>query len=288
MINPELIRTFLALAETKHFTKASERLHMTQPGVSQHLKKLEEYYGIPLVSRKSKTFLLTDAGKDLVAYGKRLFDEHRRFQDGLKTDDPHLGLCRFGSPGSLALKVFDILIEEKKKHSGLTIDMLVAPSASIVRYLKEEAIDVGLMSEEPKDPAIESEIFAKEAILLALPKGKRVTTLAALKELGFINHPDGFNYAGPLLARNFPEEFTGMADIPVSITINQLNRILDPVAEGLGFAILPETACRRYFRRNEINLVQLPKRVDQTIYKAVRRGEKLPFRYGVILEKLRR
>src|SRR5205809_121526 len=138
MINPDLIRTFLALAETKHFTKASKKLHITQPGVSQHLKRLEAYFGTPLIQKQGKAFTLTEAGKRLVSYGQGLFHEHRRFQDLLRTDDPHSGRCRFASPGSFAFKVFDTLLVAAKKHRGLRVELMVAPSASILGYLRDE------------------------------------------------------------------------------------------------------------------------------------------------------
>lgn len=287
MINPDFLKTFLTLAETKHFTETAKRLHMTQPGVSQHIKKVEEYFGTPLLGRQGKTFHLTEAGKEVAAYGQRLFDDHRRFQEGLRTDDPHTGKLRFSSPGSIALKLFDTMLAQRKKHRGLTLEMLVAPNASIVEYVKREVVDVGFMSIEPKDPTVDVELFAKEEILLALPKGKRATSLAVLKELGYVNHPDGYAYAPPLLSKNFPDEFTGLGDIPVAVQINQLNRILDPVAEGIAFAILPETACERYHRRKEIQVVRLPKRVEEPIYKVTRRSEKLPSRYALLLEKLK-
>ncbi len=288
MINPDFLRTFLTLAETGHFTETAKRLHMTQPGVSQHIKKVEEYFDIALLSRQGKSFRLTEAGKQLVGYGKRLFEEHRRLQDTLRKDDPHEGKLRFSSPGSLALVLFDTLLEMKKKHRGLTVEMLVAPNASVVDHLKNEVVDVGFMSVEPKDPAVQVELFSKVEILLALPKGKKITTLEGLKQLGYVNHPDGYAYLQPLLSKNFPGEFTGMADIPVGVQINQLNRILDAVAEGLCFSALPATACERYHRRKEIQIVRLPKRAEEVIYKVTRRNEKLPSRYALILESLKR
>lgn len=286
MINPDFLKTFLTLAETKHFTETARKRNMTQPGVSQHLQRLEEYFGTALVSRRGKSFTLTEEGKKLVGYAKNLFQEHSRLQERLREDDPHAGLCRFGSPGSFGLKVFDTLLEEAKKHPALKIDMLVAPTAAIVGHLKEERIDVGFMAEEPKDSAIESELFAKDELLLVLPHGKRATSWEALKAIGFVNHPDGYGYARDLLARNFPKEFAGWDTFPISVFINQLNRILDPVAEGLGFAIVPETTVRRFHRRDEITVTRLKHRADQSIYKVIRRGEKLPRRYQEILRRL--
>lgn len=286
MVNPDLIRTFLTLAETRHFTRASERLAMTQPGVSQHLQKLEAYFGTPLVHRRGKSFTLTEAGKRLVAYGQRLFDDHRRFQEGIAGDDPRAGALRFASPGAFGAKIFDVLLAEAKKCPGLQVDVTIAPNSSIVRHLREERIDVGFMGEEPRDPEVEATLFGKIEVLLALPKGRRVTSLAQLAELGFVNHPDGFHYAERLLALNFPDEFEGMARVPVRVFINQSNRILDPVAEGIGFACLPETTIERYHRRRDIHAVRLRRRVEDPLYKVVRRGERLPARYARVLELL--
>lgn len=285
MINPDLIRTFLALAEAKHFTKTAEQLHMTQPGVSQHLRKLEDYFRTPLIQKRGKRFTLTDAGKRLVGYGNRLFEEHRKLQEGLAIDDPDKGSLRFASPGSFAFKVFDTCLEQARRHRELKVEVVVAPNASITNHLREERVDVGFMSEEPKDLALEYSLFSKEELLLALPKGKRAKTLDDLKELGYVNHPDGFHYAEQLLTVNF-RNFSGMGDFPISVFINQINRILDPVVLGLGFAILPETACRRYHRRNAISLVSLPKKVEEPLYKVIRRGERLPSRYAKVLERL--
>lgn len=288
MINPDLLQTFLVLAEEKHFTKAAEKLHMTQPGVSQHLKKLEEYFGVPLIQKTGKSFVLTLAGKNVVEYGERLFSEHKRLRESFQFDDPHAGPCRFASPGSYAFKVFDLLLDQAQKHPGLRVEVVVAPNASIVGYLQEERVDVGFMSEEPKSSAVEYSIHAKEKLLLALPKGKRVKSLESLRHLGYVNHPDGLHYAERLLSRNFPGEFTGMESFRVSVFINQINRILDPVVRGLGFAILPETACERYHKRHDLSLVSLPRTVEDPIYRVVRRGDRLAARYRACLELLSR
>lgn len=288
MINPEFIHTFLALAETKHFTKTAKRLHMTQPGVSQHLKKLEEYFGTALIHKQGKSFTLTDAGKKLESYGKELFASHGHFKETLKTDALHAGTVRFSSPGSFGLEIFDVLIKAAKKHPALHVEMTVAPNYLIVESLKQERIDVGFMTDEPKDFAVEYEEFRREEVLLVVPKSHRkVKTFGGLKELGLVNHPDGPYNAQRLLGKNFPKEFTGIQNFPVRVSINQNNRILDPVAAGLGFAILPETTCKRHPEQDKIHFLQLPRKVEDIIYKVQRRGEKLPARYNPLLAELK-
>ena len=63
MLNAQWLETFVTLCETGHFTRAAEQLNMTQPGVSQHLQKLEAQIGQSLISRQGKSFSPTPAGE---------------------------------------------------------------------------------------------------------------------------------------------------------------------------------------------------------------------------------
>ena len=63
MLNATWLETFVTLTEIGHFTRAAEKLNMTQPGVSQHLRKLEEQVGQSLIAQEGKSFTLTPAGE---------------------------------------------------------------------------------------------------------------------------------------------------------------------------------------------------------------------------------
>ena len=70
MLNYKL-STFLELCETKNYTKTAEKLHMTQPAVTQHIKYLEQYYGTKLFYYDEKKRLhLTDQGRLLRSYAQ--------------------------------------------------------------------------------------------------------------------------------------------------------------------------------------------------------------------------
>lgn len=78
---------FLAVVEERSFTRASERVCRTQPAVSQSIKKLEEEVGAPLFARDVHDVSLTDAGKVLVEYARKMVrarDDARRELGALK------------------------------------------------------------------------------------------------------------------------------------------------------------------------------------------------------------
>jgi len=282
MINPSFLKTFLSVAETKSFTQTSEILHMTQPGVSQHLKWLEDYFGEPLIARIGKTFELTEEGKKVLTYGHALFTEHELFKKSLGKDDPHEGLCRFASPGSFGIKMYDFLMSLNRKHPGLVIHFAYAPNSSIVRDVIEDRVDVGFVTRKPDEPYIDVEVFEEEKLQLMVPAKFSQIDFMGLKNLGFINHPDGFHHASRLLQENFPKEFRGMDDFPVRGFINQITRILEPVAHGLAFTALPEFACAASICKPRPKIFPLKKQVTDPIYKICKKHRKFPSRFDFI------
>lgn len=282
MINPVFLRTFLTLAEVRSFTRTAELLRMTQPGVSQHLKWLEEYFGATLASRDGRLFVLTDAGKRLAAYAEALFREHETFRAALAVDDPTSGLCRFASPGSFGMRMYDFLLELNREHPGLAIHFAYAPNPSIVKDVIEERIDVGFVTKLPEESAVEAEELERERLCLVVPSTMRRLSWRGLQELGFINHPDGYHHAGRLLASNFPDEYNGMDEFKVRGFSNQITRILEPVALGLGFTALPEYACRAFPGLDHIRIVDLEHEVADPIFWVQKRGRQLPARFAYI------
>src|SRR3954451_2131775 len=77
MINPPLrhVLTFVCLAETQSFRRAAERLRLSQPAVSAHIRDLERQFGVSLVHRTTRRVSLTAEGEAFAARAKRALDE---------------------------------------------------------------------------------------------------------------------------------------------------------------------------------------------------------------------
>ena len=286
MINPDYLKTLIALAENKSFTETAAKLHMTQPGVSQHIQKLEEYFQANLILRVGKKFTLTEAGQKLIDYSVDLFSDHEVFKGHLGKDDPYAGSCKYSSPGSFGLRLFDALILSAKKYPDLSVSFSVAPNASIPQMIISRQIDVGFMTKIPSEAELEFEKHGEEELLLIVPKGIRIKRISDLIDIGFVNHPDGTYLNERLLMPNFPDDGRAIEAISNRVFVNQINRILDPVAEGLGFTVLPEGVYRKYFQTEKLSIIKLKIRVKDEIYRVKRINEKLPQRYKTVEEFL--
>ncbi|RYF05263.1 MAG: LysR family transcriptional regulator, partial [Oxalobacteraceae bacterium] len=89
---------------------------------------------------------------------------------------------------------------------------------------------------------------------LIVPAGARVAGWDDLSRLGFIGHPDGQAMATRLLSRWFPGN-PGVRALPVHGFINQIGLILEPVARGLGFTVLPRHARLAFARQEAVRVV---------------------------------
>ena len=83
MLDPVLLRSFVAVADSQNFTRAAERLHLTQSTVSQQVRRLEESLGCQLLDRDQRRVVATVEGERLLAYARRILALHEEASDML-------------------------------------------------------------------------------------------------------------------------------------------------------------------------------------------------------------
>ena len=208
MINPIWLKTFCTLVEVGHFTKTAELLYMTQSGVSQQVKKLEQQLGTALLIREGKSFSLTDAGIKLNQQGQNLLQRSAELEKAIKYDDQYTGTVSIASPGSIGLTLYPYMLDIQQQHATLSIDYKFAPNKNIAQDLVERKIDIGLVTELSKAENIVSQKVTDEPLVLVTSHDISRISWEKLTKIGFINHPDGQHHAQLLLSKNFPQFFS--------------------------------------------------------------------------------
>ena len=141
-LDPMHLQSFLAVAETLHFTSAAQTLGVSQSTISQHVSRLEEQLGTRLLARSTKAVRLTESGTALVALGQRLL----QVQDNLLAyfrDETPRGTIRLGVTEDLLLTRFpEILGTFRAAHPSLQITMTIGLSASLTRLLENDELDL--------------------------------------------------------------------------------------------------------------------------------------------------
>jgi len=265
MINQLWLKTFCTLVEVGHFTQTADKLFMTQSGVSQHIKKLEQQLDVALLVRLGKSFVLTDAGEQLFQKGKELLKSSEELENLIKHDKQHEGRVKIASPGSVGLKLYPHLLELQASFPKLIIDYNFAPNKNIEQAVTERKLDLGLITELSQSSHLISHKVAEEPLVLVTPSEIKSITWQGLLQLGFISHPDSEHHGRLLLRQNFPQ-FEHVDQFMHKGFSNQISLLLKPVSKGFGFTVLPLYAAKAFPQQELIKIHELDNLVSEPLY----------------------
>ena len=284
MVNPLWLHTLVVVHETGSFTRAAERLDLTQAAVSQHISRLEAEFGT-LLLRKPRQLELTPRGLVLLDFARQQAQAAEQLRARLSDDDPHHGAITLSTPGSIGLLLYPLLLDQQQEHTGLTIQHRFAPTPDIVQAILAGRSDLGLVDQPPEHPSIAAEPFAREPLCLVVPNDGEEQSWQHLCQLGFIDHPDGRSMAQRLLGRRYPGQ--RVDEIPLRGFTNQIGLILEPVARGLGFTVLPRFAVTAFAQQEKIRVLQSRIEVIDTLWLIYRAEWPLPARHQRLVTVLK-
>lgn len=259
-LNSHWLRSFTVVCEERHFTRAAERLNMTQPGMSQHIAKLEQQLGKSLIERDTPGFVLTDAGEKTLSMARARWREEREFLESLEDEDEDRGVVSVACSGSFAMLLYPSLIAWMAEAPEISALLTAAPEESIVSGVLAGTYDVGIVGDAPRHPRLASEHLGPEPLDLILPlewEG-RLPEFENLQALGLVQHPDVALYADAVLGANFASEYRGAERLLVRSFVNQIGQIPAPVAHGLGYSILPRSGILAFPEREKLSIASFP------------------------------
>ncbi|HKT30419.1 LysR family transcriptional regulator [Dyella sp.] len=149
-LDPTLLRAFVAVKEAGGFTRAAERLHLTQSAVSHQIRRLEEQLGRPLLHRTTRRLTLTEDGEDLLRYAQQIlqgFDAlSRRF-----TPSPVSGVVRFGVPETfMGERMPSLLCQFARSYPAVRLDVSVTSMLDLRAMIEAGDLDLAIVISEQK------------------------------------------------------------------------------------------------------------------------------------------
>ncbi len=167
------LRVLLTVVQCQSVTRASEQLHMTQPAVSNILRQLQDYFGIPLIQKIRKQINLTHEGELLV-------NAYEKFKTELSELQEYFEEVRTGKSGMLKVSIVTtakyffpkILGEYKKTNQNISIDLHVDNRGTIIQRLEQNQDDFVIMSTPPKSERFIKKIILNDELVVAQYKKK--------------------------------------------------------------------------------------------------------------------
>ncbi|MFI6366293.1 LysR substrate-binding domain-containing protein [Nocardia sp. NPDC050630] len=190
------LRYFATVADTKHFGRAAERLHMAQPALSQAIRQLEAELGAALFTRTTRQVALTPAGEFLLGEARRVLDT---VEDGVRgvrrIADGSLGMIRLGVTGTAALSHLPRIVRRLQRELpsvALEIESDLLTTEQCDR-LRAGSLDLGVLRPPLSGEGLDLRVLEVEPLILALPIDHRlavepVIAMADLRAENFITY----------------------------------------------------------------------------------------------------
>ncbi|HEX7645067.1 MAG TPA: LysR substrate-binding domain-containing protein [Burkholderiaceae bacterium] len=242
------LRYFVAVAEELHFGRAAERLHMTQPPLSQTIQALEACLGTALFARTNRSVALTPAGQALLPEARRLLQQVQGLPELARR-------AAAGETGRLALAFVStadysvlpsLLRQFREAYPQVAIELREATSDVQQEDLLEGRIDAGLLIPPLSDKTAEAlhyRTVLTEPLVAALPQGlhtrRGALQLERLRELPLIIFP---RHIAPGLHDAILACFHDAGVAPrIAQEAIQMQTIVGLVSAGMGIALVPQS-----------------------------------------------
>ncbi|MDO8406116.1 MAG: LysR substrate-binding domain-containing protein [Pseudomonas sp.] len=142
MFDTLLLKTFVTVVDEDGFSRAAQKLHLTQSAVSGHVRRLEEQIGKPLLTRTTRSQQLTADGERLVAYARTILALNRDAWTDL-TRTPFHGRLRIGlSEDFVESRLLRTVQDFAAQYPGMEIEVQVNIPGSLLTLMKQGQLDV--------------------------------------------------------------------------------------------------------------------------------------------------
>lgn len=231
MFDPALLRTFVAVAETLSFTRAGELLQLSQPTVSQQVRKLEVAAGRQLFSRDTRAVALTDNGEAMLGFARSILAAHDEAA-AYFTGSAMRGRLRFGSADDLALtQLPQILRDFRQLYPQINLELTVGQSAALARRLRAGQLDLVFIKQEADLP--DGRLVRRERLVWAAHKALQLDAAAPVPLIA---------YPTPSITRAAAIDALEAVGRSWRITCNvrETHGALAAARAGIGVTVLPQ------------------------------------------------
>lgn len=280
------IDSFLCAAETSSLTEAAKLLHLSQPAVSHQIKLLEEELEVRLFVRTSTGLKLTEAGHILLPFAKRLSydtNEIRKMMSSLKEREAG-DLCFACSSTSGRFILPHIVARFRIAYPDVSVRILACQPKNMVAKLLESQAHLGVVSSEPTEPNLQSQVFFRDPIGLIAPAGhrwagKRSIDPAEILQERIIIREETSGTRRVMLAELAKFDI-GIDDLDVFLEVGNTDAVLELVAGGYGISFVSCLASRYLLELGKVISIPVQGLEMERINYLVRKHPAPPHRAG--------
>lgn len=255
------IKTFIAVCKYMNYTKASEKLNLTQPCVSQHIHYLEDYYGVKLFTYDNKRLQLTKAGKQIYNAMLSFHHDELRLKENAQLAEQAPKRLRFGATLSIGgYYLPQKLIHFLEGNPNLQIDLTVMDTKDLLARLNSGEIDFALVEGYFPKTEYEHMLIKREDLVAVRGANYPMKAIHTIEEL-FSYHlfvREQGSGTREVLARYLRENGYSLEHFTQVSTINDLHLIVQIVEHNLGISFLYRSVVQDEIEKGLLVPIEIP------------------------------
>lgn len=271
-----VFKTFIAVAENRHFGRAAETLYITQAAVSARIKQLEEFYNTPLFIREKNNLRLTPAGEALLSHAHLMVSQMAQSKLSLSIAAMQKNTFSVAATPNVWDAFFSSRIQDMLAlFEDLVVGAELSVREAIQRKLEDRSLDVGLLTDPIKDSDFCNELIGHFDLSLV---GSRPQFDAKVEDYVLVDWGITFQKEHALHHKVTPNFKTSAAMIALEVL----------QTKG-GFAYLPYPLVQAFIENGELFEIETPLQIKRPIYLVYRKNnpqEQLITEFKALFSKL--
>ncbi len=253
------LKVFLTVATERSFSRAGEKLLRTQPAISIAIQRLESDLKEKLIDRSGRELLLTDAGRVVLEYARRFQNLEGELDNALRElKDNYAGRLSIGANESMSLYLLQHIEQYRRVFPKVKVQVRRAQSSKIPSQLLDGELELGVISYDPADEHINSQVIYTDRLTLVVSPQHRFAnreelSITELDMETFIAH----NVISPYREAVLREFQRHKVPLNMDVEMPTLETIRRLVQHNEGVAFLPRMCVEQEIKQDLLREVRV-------------------------------
>ena len=286
------LKIFVAVYQNKSFSRASEKLFISQPTISEHIKNLETELGYSLFDRLGRTIIATEAANLIYPKARQIIEDLDKIKDTLEISNNRItGKLIIGAstiPGTYMLP--QIASEFKKQYPDISFEIIISDTREICARVENNQLLLGIVGAREGRKKLSYETFLTDELIYAVSpriiKSRTENTPEEIFKIPFLCRENGSG-----TRRNMEKHLENMGlnteNLQISAVLGSTASIKEGIKAGLGGSILSKRAIAEELALGTVIEIKLKTRMERNFYLTWLKKRTMPTSYKVFIDYCR-
>ena len=242
------LRYFVEVVRQQSFTRAAEKLFVTQPTISKMLKNLEDELNCTLLIRDGRKLLLTDTGRVVFERGQAILGEFSQLESELSDiNHLHKGVLRLGIPPMVGMLMAEPISRFRERYPGVELKIAEFGGLTVQQAVTNGELDLAMTAlPVEEDSGLSTLPLFSHPLCVLVPRSGDWLNIQSITPEQLAGHPLLIYNEDFALSRQLMQLFNDHGVKPrIAVRSGQWDFLAAMVQAGVGIAILPEPICQR-------------------------------------------